>query len=176
MLTSRLLRLAVIRRWVRHSAETHGGDNSAIVPVVEVCTKSGALGAHYASYFGLALDFDVDLAILAHDGDTNHTSVLDLNVYADIVSEAFWQLQAGYRGGRNGSALQWDLSRRWELRVPPSEATGSDHRTIETVLEMATPAAEGQERLLFKNAPWKESNAWIAAALATTPTGGTVQE
>ncbi|KAK8048103.1 hypothetical protein PG996_016167 [Apiospora saccharicola] len=41
---------------------------------------------------------------------------------------------------------------------------------------MATPAAEGQERLLFKNAPWKESNARIAAALATTPTGGTVQE
>ncbi|KAK8131590.1 hypothetical protein PG984_008028 [Apiospora sp. TS-2023a] len=61
-------------------------------------------------------------------------------------------------------------------RVPPTEATGSDHRTIETVLEMATPAAEGQERLLFKNTPWKEINARIAAALATTPTGDTVQE
>ncbi|KAK8000511.1 reverse transcriptase [Apiospora arundinis] len=46
---------------------------------------------------------------------------------------------------------------------------GSDHRTMETVFELATPASTGQERLLFKNAP-------IAAALATTPTGGTVQQ
>ena len=53
---------------------------------------------------------------------------------------------------------------------------GSDHRTIETVFETATPAPRGQERLLFKNAPWKDINTRIAAALATTPTGGTVQQ
>ncbi|SCV57408.1 uncharacterized protein FFB14_15142 [Fusarium fujikuroi] len=35
---------------------------------------------------------------------------------------------------------------------------GSDHRTIETVLDISVPAPKQEERLLFKNAPWKEIN------------------
>ncbi|KAJ5556668.1 hypothetical protein N7494_000583 [Penicillium frequentans] len=53
---------------------------------------------------------------------------------------------------------------------------GSDHRTIETVFDAPWPAPKHQERLLLKNAPWKEINARIASTLATTPSEGTVQQ
>ena len=33
---------------------------------------------------------------------------------------------------------------------------GSDHRAIETVFDISVPTPKGQERLLLKNAPWKE--------------------
>ena len=52
---------------------------------------------------------------------------------------------------------------------------GSDHRTIETVFEAAVPEARYEEKLLLKNAPWKEIRARIASNL-TGATGGTVQE
>ncbi|KAK8096051.1 beta-lactamase/transpeptidase-like protein [Apiospora kogelbergensis] len=129
ILSSRLLPPFVTRRWLRHSVDTSNLRNgvgrpweiyragrSAIAPVVDVWTKSGSLGAHYASYFGLAPDFDVGFAILAHDG-ANGGSALDLNVYADIVSEALGGLQgiaaaetaaryAGtYRGGNDSVAV-----------------------------------------------------------------------
>ncbi|RYC77732.1 hypothetical protein BFJ63_vAg19394, partial [Fusarium oxysporum f. sp. narcissi] len=35
---------------------------------------------------------------------------------------------------------------------------GSDHRTIETAFDISVPAPKQEERLLFKNAPWKEIN------------------
>ncbi|KAJ5494161.1 hypothetical protein N7463_010248 [Penicillium fimorum] len=53
---------------------------------------------------------------------------------------------------------------------------GSDHRTIETVFDAQWLAPKHQERLLLKNAPWKEINARIASTLATTPSEGTVQQ
>ncbi|KAM3543691.1 hypothetical protein ARSEF1564_003451, partial [Beauveria bassiana] len=52
---------------------------------------------------------------------------------------------------------------------------GSDHRTIETIFETVTAEAHQQERLLLKNAPWKEIQARVAANLKDV-TGGTVQE
>lgn len=53
---------------------------------------------------------------------------------------------------------------------------GSDHRAIETVFDISVPVPKQQERLLLKNAPWKEINARIARTLDTTPADGTVQQ
>ncbi|KAM4067555.1 reverse transcriptase (RNA-dependent DNA polymerase) [Hirsutella rhossiliensis] len=53
---------------------------------------------------------------------------------------------------------------------------GSDHRAIETVFDVSMPRPLVQERLLFKNAPWKEINARIESALESSPWGGTVQQ
>jgi ribonuclease HI len=53
---------------------------------------------------------------------------------------------------------------------------GSDHRAIETVFDISVPAPKQQERLLLKNAPWKEIRARIARTLDTTPPGDTVQQ
>jgi exonuclease III len=53
---------------------------------------------------------------------------------------------------------------------------GSDHRTIETVFDISVPVPKQQERLLLKNAPWKEINARITKALDAPPSEGTVQQ
>ena len=53
---------------------------------------------------------------------------------------------------------------------------GSDHRTIETVFDTPWSAPKHQERLLLKNAPWKEINDRIASALTATPPGCLVQQ
>lgn len=53
---------------------------------------------------------------------------------------------------------------------------GSDHRTIEIVFETEVPEQKPQERLLFKNAPWKQINVRITRSLAMAPTEGTVQQ
>lgn len=53
---------------------------------------------------------------------------------------------------------------------------GSDHRAIETVFDVPVPVAKQQERLLLKNAPWKEINARITTSLDSTPSDGTVQQ
>ncbi|KAJ0130918.1 Efflux pump DEP3 [Fusarium oxysporum f. sp. albedinis] len=53
---------------------------------------------------------------------------------------------------------------------------GSDHRTIETEFDVFVPVPQAQERLLLKNAPWKEINVRIAAALESIPEDGTVQQ
>jgi hypothetical protein len=53
---------------------------------------------------------------------------------------------------------------------------GSDHRTIETVFDAPWTAPKPTERLLLKNAPWKEINARIARTLAATPVEGSVQQ
>ena len=53
---------------------------------------------------------------------------------------------------------------------------GSDHRTIETVFDAPWTAPKQTERLLLKNAPWKEINDRVARALAVTPVGGSVQQ
>jgi hypothetical protein len=52
---------------------------------------------------------------------------------------------------------------------------GSDHRTIETVIDVSVPIPRPQARLLLKNAPWKEINARIASSLGS-PLEGTVQQ
>ena len=53
---------------------------------------------------------------------------------------------------------------------------GSDHRAIETVFDISVPVPKQQERLLLKNAPWKEINARIASSLGDAPLEGTVQQ
>ncbi|RKK66659.1 hypothetical protein BFJ71_g17893, partial [Fusarium oxysporum] len=53
---------------------------------------------------------------------------------------------------------------------------GSDHRTIETVFDISVPAPKQEERLLFKNAPWKEINSRITDTLRSRPVGNTVQQ
>ncbi|KAI7763637.1 hypothetical protein LZL87_014342 [Fusarium oxysporum] len=53
---------------------------------------------------------------------------------------------------------------------------GSDHRAIETEFDVSIPIPQAQERLLLKNAPWKEINVRIAAALESIPEDGTVQQ
>ena len=53
---------------------------------------------------------------------------------------------------------------------------GSDHRTIETVFDISVPAPRHQERLLLKNALWKEIRERIANTLGATPLKGTVQQ
>ena len=103
MLTSRLLAPAVTRRWLHPVADTsnlrngvgrpwevYRAGSSAISPILDVFTKSGAVGP-YASYFGLVPDFNVGFAILAHDGTVDDRK-LDLNVYADVVSDGLTQL------------------------------------------------------------------------------------
>ena len=52
---------------------------------------------------------------------------------------------------------------------------GSDHRTIETVFDVSVPVSKQQERLLLKNAPWKEINARITQTLDSASSEGTVQ-
>ncbi|RKK71830.1 hypothetical protein BFJ68_g18322, partial [Fusarium oxysporum] len=53
---------------------------------------------------------------------------------------------------------------------------GSDHRAIETEFDVSVPVPQAQERLLLKNAPWKEINVRITAALESTLEEGTVQQ
>jgi exonuclease III len=53
---------------------------------------------------------------------------------------------------------------------------GSDHRAIETEFDVSVPVPQARERLLLKNAPWKEINVRIAAALESTLEEGTVQQ
>jgi ribonuclease HI/exonuclease III len=53
---------------------------------------------------------------------------------------------------------------------------GSDHRAIDTVFDISVPVPRQQERLLLKNAPWKEINARITKALGTIRPGETVQQ
>ncbi|OAQ61371.1 reverse transcriptase [Purpureocillium lilacinum] len=60
--------------------------------------------------------------------------------------------------------------------IPLSTEHGSDHRAIEMVFDISVPAPPTRERLLFKNAPWKEINARIVASLEATPMEGTVQQ
>src|SRR5258706_4875561 len=52
---------------------------------------------------------------------------------------------------------------------------GSDHRAIEGVFDISVPIPRPQERLLLKNAPWKEINTRIANSLGLS-SDGTVQE
>ena len=53
---------------------------------------------------------------------------------------------------------------------------GSDHSAIETTFDVVTPEPVAEERLLFKNAPWKDIRARIEATLHATPVGGGVQQ
>ena len=53
---------------------------------------------------------------------------------------------------------------------------GSDHRTIETAFNTSVPVPTQQERLLLRNAPWKEINERIAGALDSYPPEGTTQQ
>ncbi|GJC84742.1 beta-lactamase-like protein sdnR [Colletotrichum liriopes] len=103
MLSSRLITPAATRRWLQPIAGTSNLRNAVGRPweiyhagqqanssILDVFTKTGLIG-HYASYFGLAPDFNAGFAILAHDTEAPRGP--DLNVYADVVSLAIVQLQ-----------------------------------------------------------------------------------
>ena len=53
---------------------------------------------------------------------------------------------------------------------------GSDHQAIGTVFEVETANQQQPERLLFKNASWKQINARISENLEKLLTQGTVQQ
>jgi hypothetical protein len=53
---------------------------------------------------------------------------------------------------------------------------GSDHRTIDATFDVSIPVPKCQERLLLKNAPWKDMKARISNTLGTTQMEGTVQQ
>jgi exonuclease III len=53
---------------------------------------------------------------------------------------------------------------------------GSDHCAIETIFDIPVLTPRPQERLLLKNAPWKEINARITTTLGTALVDGTVQQ
>jgi ribonuclease HI len=53
---------------------------------------------------------------------------------------------------------------------------GSDHRAIETAFDIAIEDRPSETRFLFKNAPWSEIRARVAATLRNNPWGGNVQE
>lgn len=101
MLSSELVSPAVTRRWLHPNVATSNIRNGVGRPwevyhssgndtVLDVLTKTGTIG-QYASYFGLTTDFNAGFAILAHDS-TVEDRKLDLNVYADEVSEALEHL------------------------------------------------------------------------------------
>ena len=115
MLSSKLISPATTRRWLHPNVDTSNLRNgvgrpwevyragqSAISPILDVLTKSGTLG-QYASYFGLTPDMNAGFAILAHDASVADRK-LDLNVYADIVSEALVILQ---RAAAKETALRY---------------------------------------------------------------------
>ncbi|KAL0937183.1 beta-lactamase family protein [Colletotrichum truncatum] len=126
MLSSKLISKGSTRRWLQPVADTSNLRNGVGRPweiyhagqyanssILDVFTKTGLIG-HYASYFGLAPDFNAGFAILAHDTEATHGP--DLNVYADIVSLAILKLQklaaaemaaryAGFFEGPSGSAI-----------------------------------------------------------------------
>jgi endonuclease/exonuclease/phosphatase family metal-dependent hydrolase len=52
---------------------------------------------------------------------------------------------------------------------------GSDHRAVETTLDIAQPERPQTQRLLFKNAPWNDIRTRVAAALENIPYGGNTQ-
>lgn len=51
----------------------------------------------------------------------------------------------------------------------------SDHQAIETVFSVAVPEQQQHDRLLLKNAPWKDINTRIAQTLERLLTDSTVQ-
>ena len=53
---------------------------------------------------------------------------------------------------------------------------GSDHRTIETTFDVATPERVVKARVLFKNTPWTGIRARIAFCLRPVPVGASVQQ
>jgi len=85
-----------------------------------------------------------------------------------------------WRGGDHETTIDLVLASK-ELEDATLKCTvhgtehGSDHRTLETVFDISVPTPRPQERLLLKNAPWKEINARITSSLGSPPEG-TVQQ
>ncbi|WQF82683.1 Putative beta-lactamase/transpeptidase [Colletotrichum destructivum] len=169
MLSSRLISPAATRRWLQPVADTSNLRNAIGRPweiyhagrqgnssILDVFTKTGSIG-HYASYFGLAPDFDAGFAILAHEAEAARGP--DLNVYADIVSLAVAQLQdlaaaemaARYAGtfvGPAGTATFTVSGDGPGLAVSRLEAGEVDLRA-----EIAAAAGVGLEDLDFRLYP-----------------------
>ena len=114
MLSNQQLTPSATRHWLRRNVDTsnlrngvgapweiyRAGDKD-ISPILDVYTKSGAIGP-YASYFGISPDLSIGFAILAHDAGFDNEK-LDLNVYADLVSESLAPLQ-GLAGKQTAKA------------------------------------------------------------------------
>ncbi|KAM0263180.1 hypothetical protein ACHAQJ_001335 [Trichoderma viride] len=104
ILSSRLVSPSSTRKWISRSVDTSNLRNgvgypweiyrageSPISPILDVLTKSGAIGP-YASYFGISPDYNIGFAILARDF-TSITGQLDLNAYADVASDSLSSFQ-----------------------------------------------------------------------------------
>lgn len=94
------LRNGLGRPWEIYRAGQYA--NSSIL---DVFTKTGSGIGYYSSYFGVAPDFNVGFAILAHDTIMSP----DLNVIADIVSLALVQMQelAAQEASARFSGVYW---------------------------------------------------------------------
>ena len=51
---------------------------------------------------------------------------------------------------------------------------GSDHRAIETILNIEIPEIQQQNRYIFKNAPWKQINEQINIVFQNTAINGLI--
>ena len=102
ILSSTQLSPATTRRWLSFASDTSNIRNGVGLPwqiyraggvdtIIDTFTLNGVLGP-FASYFGIVPDFNVGFAILAHDEHVVPNG-LDLNVYADVASEAIESLQ-----------------------------------------------------------------------------------
>lgn len=84
-----------------------------------------------------------------------------------------------WQAGRYGSTIDLVLASEELIeavircRVHGTEH-GSDHRTIETVFNIEVPIPTYHDRLLLKNAPWKDIRAKITNTLGDTLAKGTV--
>ncbi|KAM9874802.1 hypothetical protein VDGL01_11123 [Verticillium dahliae] len=86
-----------------------------------------------------------------------------------------------WQAGENESTIDLvlaseDLARALVKCTTYETDHGSDHQAIRTCLDVAMPQATTKPRLLFKNAPWKDTNAVIAGRLRMVPTEGSVQQ
>lgn len=184
MLSSTLLSPAVTRRWLHLNVDTsnlrngvgrpwevYRAGSEAISPVLDVLTKSGTIG-QYASYFGLTSDFSAGFAILAHDSTVTDRK-LDLNVYADVTSEAIGYLQefasqetamryAGrYEDGGSTSAVLNITDNGVGLEVQQLKINGKDVKA-ETAEKLGIKTADLDFRLYPSNVQDETKHQYIA--------------
>lgn len=160
------LRNGVGRPW-----EVYRAGSTAISPVLDVLTKSGTIG-QYASYFGLAPDFNAGFAILAHDS-TVEDRKLDLNVYADVVSESLGYMQAfaakelaqryaGTYKATNGGAAVLNITENGPGLEMQNLTIGKADVRVETAKKLGIKVADLDFRIYPTNVQDKSKHQFVA--------------
>jgi hypothetical protein len=160
------LRNGVGRPW-----EVYRAGSTAISPVLDVLTKSGTIG-QYASYFGLTPDFNAGFAILAHDSAVEDRK-LDLNVYADIVSESLGYMQAfaakelalryaGKYNGPNGGAAVLNITENGPGLEIHNLTIGKVDVKAETAKKLGIKVADLDFRIYPTNVQDKSNHQFVA--------------